>query len=63
MLGFPGGSVGKESTCQCRRCDIMVGKITWRRKRQPFPVFLLGNPMDRGAWWATIHELEALGAT
>ena len=26
-------------------------------------VFLLGNPMDRGAWWATVHgvakELDA----
>ena len=19
------------------------------------PVFLLGNPMDRGAWWATVR--------
>ena len=24
----------------------------WRRKRQPTPVFLPGNPMDGGAWWA-----------
>ena len=30
-LGFPGGSVGKESTCQCRYC-AWVGKILWRRK-------------------------------
>ena len=22
---------------------------------QPTPVFLLGNLMDRGAWWATIN--------
>ena len=43
--GFPGGSVVKESTCQCRRCrfDLWVGKIPWRRKWQPTPVFLLGE--------------------
>ena len=31
------------------------GKIPWRRKWQSTPVFSLGNPMDRGAWWATVH--------
>ena len=32
----------KESTCQCRRCgfDPQVKKILWRRKWQPYPVFL-----------------------
>ena len=41
------GSSGKEPTCQCRRhrCvfDPWVGKIPWRRKWQPTPVFLLGE--------------------
>ena len=32
-----------------------VGKIPWRRKWQPIPVFLPGKPMDRGAWQATVH--------
>ena len=42
---FPGGSEVKESTCQCRRCkfDPWVGKILWRRKWQPAPVFLPGE--------------------
>ena len=33
----------KESPCQCRRCrfDPWVGKIPWRRKWQPTPVFFL----------------------
>ena len=26
----------------------------WRRKRQPTPWGCLGNPMDRGAWRATV---------
>ena len=29
----------------------------WRGKWQPTPVFLLGDPMDREAWWATAHEV------
>ena len=32
-----------------------VWKVSWKRKWQPTPVFLLGNPMDRGAWHATVH--------
>ena len=54
--GFPGGSAGKESTCivgdclQCRwpRLNPWVGKIPWRRKWQPTPVFLLGK--SHGQW-------------
>ena len=36
---------GKESACQCRRCrfDPSSGKIPWRRKWQPTPVFLPGK--------------------
>ena len=26
-----------------------------RRAWQPTPVFLPGDPMDRGAWWAIVH--------
>ena len=38
-LGFPGGTSGKESTCQCRRrgFDPRVGKIFCGRKWQPTP--------------------------
>ena len=28
--------------------------MRWRRKWQPTPVFLLENPRDGGAWWATV---------
>ena len=41
--GLPRWLSGKESTCQCRRFsgfDPWDGKITWRRKWQPTPVFL-----------------------
>ena len=47
-LGFPGVASGKESDCQYRRhkkhrFDAQVGKIPWRRKWQPAPVFLFGK--------------------
>jgi len=32
--------------------------MPWRRARQLTPVFLPGNPMDRGACWATGHGLQ-----
>ena len=40
--GLPRWLNGKESTCQCRRhgFDPWVGKIPWRWKWQPTPVFL-----------------------
>ena len=45
---FPGGTCGKEPSCQCRRQktelpDPGVGKNSWRRAWQPTPVFLLGQ--------------------
>ena len=43
--GFPGGSDSKEPTCQYRRpsFDPWVGKMPWRRKWQPTPVFWPGE--------------------
>ena len=57
---------GKESTCQCRRCGFnpWVGKIPWRSKWNPLQYSCLGNPMDRGAWWAIVHGItEELDTT
>ena len=34
--------------------DLWVGKISWRRKWQPTLYSCLGNPMDKGAWRATV---------
>ena len=44
--GFPGGA--SEPVCQCRRqkkhrFNPQVGKISWRRKWEPTPVFLSGE--------------------
>ena len=61
--GFPRGTSGKESNCQCRRHKRLgfnpwVGKISWRRYGNPLQHSCLENPLDRGAWWATVHGLE-----
>ena len=45
---FPSGAGGKEPACQCRRCqrprfDPWVGKVSWRRKWQPTPLFMPGK--------------------
>ena len=44
-IGLPRWLSGKESTCQCRRhrFNPWVGKIPWRRKWQPTPVFFPGE--------------------
>ena len=42
---FTGGSDGKSLCLQCGRpkLDAWVGKLPWRRKWQPTPVFLPGK--------------------
>jgi len=48
-LGLPSWLSCKESACQCRRLelDTWVGKIPWRGKWQPSPVFFPGkSPME-----------------
>ena len=57
---FPGGTSGKEPTCQCRRhkrqeLDPWMRKITWWRTWQSTPLFLPGK--SRGGWLATVHEI------
>ena len=44
-MGFPGGSAGKESACNAGDLgpDLWVGKIPWRRKQLPTPVFWPGE--------------------
>ena len=50
---------GKESACQCRRLrfDPWVRKTPGEGNGNPLQYSCLGNPMDRRAWWATVHEV------
>ena len=56
-LGVPWQLRQESIPLQCRRpgFDSSLRKIPWRRKWQPTPVFLLENPMDRGAWRVPVH--------
>ena len=44
-MGFPGGSVSKESACRAEDLGSMsgLGRFPWERARQPIPVFLPGG--------------------
>ena len=39
------------------------GRSPWKRAWLPTPISCLGNPMDRGAWWVTVHGVAELDTT
>ena len=58
--GFPGGTSGKESACQCRRHKNVglipgLGRPCGVGNSYPLQYSGLENSMGRGAWWATVH--------
>ena len=57
MEGLPWWLSGKESACQRRRCmfDSWVRKIPWEGNGSPLQYSCLENPIDWGAWKATVH--------
>ena len=60
-MGFPSGSDGKESACNEGDPGLIpgLGRSSGEENSYPLQYFCLGNPMDRGAWWATVHELQS----
>ena len=57
-MGFPGGSVGKESTCNEEYEGFLPGSNPWRRVWQATLVFLLlEDPMDKGVWWTIVQGI------
>ena len=59
-MGFPGGPVGKESAFNAgnaRGVGLILGwgKSPGGGHGNPFQYSRLKNPMDRGAWRATVH--------
>ena len=55
--GFPGGSDGKESACNAGDLGSSPGsgKSPGEGNGYPLQYVCLGNPMDRGTWWATVY--------
>ena len=40
-----------------------LGRSPGERNGNPLQYSCLGNPMDRGAWWAVIHKVTELDTT
>ena len=57
LMGFPGGSDGKEFACNAGDLGLMpgLGRSPGEGNGYPHQYSCLENPMDRGAWWATVH--------
>ena len=56
-MGFPGGSAGKESACNVGDLGSIpgLGRSPGEGNGNPLQYSCLENPMDRGAWRATVH--------
>ena len=54
---------GKESTCQAGDTGSIpgLGRSTREGNSNPVQYSCLGNPMDRGDWWATVLGLQRVG--
>ena len=57
--GFPAGSDGKESACNVGDLGSIPGsrRSPGEGNGNPLQNSCLENPMDRGAWKATVHEV------
>ena len=60
LRGFPGGSNSKESVCSAGDLGSTPGSERFPREGNGYSLrySCLENPMDRGAWWATVHGVE-----
>ena len=58
-MGFPGGSVGKESPCNAEDAIAIPGsgRFPGVGNGDPLQYSYLENSMDRGAWWAIVHRV------
>ena len=59
LWGFPGGSDSKESDCNVGNLGSVpgLGRSSREGNGNPLQYSCLENPMDRGAWWATVHRV------
>ena len=62
--GSPGGSGCKESTCNTGYLGSIPGsgRSPGGENGYPLQYSCLENSMDRGAWWATVHQVTKLHA-
>ena len=63
FLDFPHSSVGKESACNAGDLGSIPGsgRFPGEGNGNPLQYPCLENPMDRGAWRATVHGAARVG--
>ena len=59
LVGFPHGSVSKESASDVENPGSIpgLGRSPEEGNGNPLQYSCLENPLDRGAWWATVHRI------
>ena len=62
---FPGGSVVKNLPASAGDVGLILGsgRSPEEGNGNPLQCSCLGNPMDRGGWWATVHGVAELNMT
>ena len=67
LRGFPGGSVVKKKKknlpANAGEMGLIpeLGRSPRKGNGNPLQYYCLGNPMDRGAWWAAVHGVARVG--
>ena len=58
-MGFPGGSDSREPVCSAGDPDSIpgLGRSPGEGNGNSLQYSCLGNPMDRGASWITVHRV------
>ena len=65
-MGFTSGSAVKNLPDNAGDMGLIpgLGRFSGERNDNPIQYSCMGNPMDRGAWWATVHKVtKELDAT
>ena len=64
-MGFPGGAEVEASACNMRELGSIpgLGRSPGEGNGNPVQYSCLENPMDGGAWWATLHGRKELDTT
>ena len=59
-MGFPGGSVAKNPPANAGDAGLIPGsgRSPGEENDNQLQYSCLENPMGKGAWWATVHEVS-----
>ena len=63
-MGFPSSSAGEEPACNVGNLGLSpgLGRSPGEKNGYPLQYFCLENPVDIGAWRATVHGITKIRA-